>query len=247
MTKAVAAGKHPLVLTKDKTESLASSLPQRAHPYEDGWDRDKELVYKLGGEQALIPPGIKWAVRRKRAPGIPLTSRIWLEIRLQQVRPNSRRDLGRQSFLISVLQLSVHRSGRGSWGEREGPHSQRHPRPCTSPGPTTSVTSRITHLALVWPFSCFWAGESRQGREQRWREGQSSAVETLLLSYPSPCRLLPLNETTSSSVTSQNSSSHSLSLNSRTGDPSTWGWLQGKAVGYFTKSYAVSTIKCCDF
>ena len=135
---------------------------------------------------------------KKEGPRNPISvqirvSRMWLEIRLEQVRSNSRRDLGRLGSFFSVLRLSVHWSRRGFWGEREGSHSQHHASPCTSPGPTTCVISRITLLALVWPFSCFWAGESRQAREQRWREGQSSSVETLSPSHPSPCMLLPLN------------------------------------------------------
>lgn len=69
--------------------------------------------------------------------------------------------------------------------------------------PTTRVISRITHLALVWPMSWFWAGESGQARERRWEEGQSGrghgsdSIEMLSLSHPFPhtCMFFPLKPT----------------------------------------------------
>lgn len=76
-----------------------------------------------------------------------------------------------------------------------GVKKSSHASLCTSPGPATFVVSRIPHLALVWPFSWFWAEESMQAREWRWREGLSgrghgsSSIEMLSLSHPLPSHL----------------------------------------------------------
>lgn len=178
---------------------------------------------------------MQWADGRKKSSAIHSSNSIVQEVGgnyVGSVGSTRRRDIRRLGYSLNIFQLSVHYliSGLRLWGGRRGSQGVEFKEAILLRLYQVGYL-RITHLALVWPFSWFGGekacrlGSRARRKDNRRSHGYLSIEITLEIT-------LHITPTTQNQLLKcyKNLSSHSPALNSRKPYPHVW--LQAKAVGF---------------